>query len=237
MKSFEKISKMNLADLGETEEPLDTGMEENNVTEVFEPEVPQEEQPEAILEEEPQMAVISEDAAEEEEVEVEGEVKKMMDPTGEHYYIDAKITEKEFLAFLFSHNFRQPLMIAAYLIAIIWPVMAFVRGDSNAIFAVAMAAVVILFIPFSTWTRGKKAINSNPLYQEIFHFMIDEWGVHLELGTEAVDIEWKRIQKCVFLKSVTVLYTNKINAHLIPTSGMGARTEQINQFIKRMKNR
>ena len=67
--------------------------------------------------------------------------------------------------------------------------------------------------------------------------MIDEWGVHLELGTEAVDIEWKRIQKCVFLKSVTVLYTNKINAHLIPTSGMGARTEQINQFIKRMKNR
>ena len=212
-------------------------MEENNVTEVFEPEVPQEEQPEAILEEEPQMAVISEDAAEEEEVEVEGEVKKMMDPTGEHYYIDAKITEKEFLAFLFSHNFRQPLMIAAYLIAIIWPVMAFVRGDSNVIFAVAMAAVVILFIPFSTWTRGKKAINSNPLYQEIFHFMIDEWGVHLELGTEAVDIEWKRIQKCVFLKSVTVLYTNKINAHLIPTSGMGARTEQINQFIKRMKNR
>ena len=150
MKSFEKISKMNLADLGETEEPLETGMEENNVTEVFEPEVPQEEQPEAILEEEPQMAVISEDAAEEEEVEVEGEVKKMMDPTGEHYYIDAKITEKEFLAFLFSHNFRQPLMIAAYLIAIIWPVMAFVRGDSNAIFAVAMAAVVILFIPFST---------------------------------------------------------------------------------------
>ena len=237
MKSFEKISKMNLADLGETEEPLETGMEENNVTEVFEPEVPQEEQPEAILEEEPQMAVISEDAAEEEEVEVEGEVKKMMDPTGEHYYIDAKITEKEFLAFLFSHNFRQPLMIAAYLIAIIWPVMAFVRGDSNAIFAEAMAAVVILIIPFSTWTRGKKAINSNPLYQEIFHFMIDEWGVHLELGTEAVDIEWKRIQKCVFLKSVTVLYTNKINAHLIPTSGMGARTEQINQFIKRMKNR
>lgn len=230
MKSFEEISKMNLADLGETEESLTDSVSEEVVTE---------ESPDVVVsEEEPQMVTISEeDGQAEENVEVEGEVKKMMEPTGEHYYIDAKITEKEFLAFLFSHNFRQPLMIVAYAIAIIWPVMAFVRGDSNVIFALAMAAIVILFIPFSTWTRGKKAINSNPLYQEIFHFMIDEWGVHLELGTEAVDVEWKRIQKCVFLKSVTVLYTNKINAHLIPTSGMGERTAEINQFIKRMKNR
>ena len=230
MKSFEEISKMNLADLGETEESLTDSVSEEVVTE---------ESPDVVVsEEEPQMVTISEeDGQAEENVEVEGEVKKMMEPTGEHYYIDAKITEKEFLAFLFSHNFRQPLMIVAYAIAIIWPVMAFVRGDSNVIFALAMAAIVILFIPFSTWTRGRKAINSNPLYQETFHFMIDEWGVHLELGTEAVDVEWKRIQKCVFLKSVTVLYTNKINAHLIPTSGMGDRTEEINQFIKRMKNR
>ena len=231
MKSFEEISKMNLADLGETEEE-----KMDSVAEVIETEEVSEV---AVSEEEPQMVAILEENEQpaEENMEVEGEVKKMMDPTGEHYYIDAKITEKEFLAFLFSHNFRQPLMIVAYAIAIIWPVMAFVRGDSNVIFALAMAAIVILFIPFSTWTRGKKAINSNPLYQEIFHFMIDEWGVHLELGTEAVDVEWKRIQKCVFLKSVTVLYTNKINAHLIPTSGMGDRTEEINQFIKRMKNR
>lgn len=231
MKSFEEISKMNLADLGETEEE-----KMDSVAEVIETEEVSEV---AVSEEEPQMVAILEENEQpaEENMEVEGEVKKMMDPTGEHYYIEAKITEKEFLAFLFSHNFRQPLMIVAYAIAIIWPVMAFVRGDSNVIFALAMAAIVILFIPFSTWTRGRKAINSNPLYQETFHFMIDEWGVHLELGTEAVDVEWKRIQKCVFLKSVTVLYTNKINAHLIPTSGMGDRTEEINQFIKRMKNR
>lgn len=224
MKSFEEISKMNLADIGEPEEET----MENSV-----------EVEEEATEEQPQMMEISEDSAEtsEDDVEVVGEVKKMREPVGEHYYIDAKLTEKEFVAFLFAHNYRQPMIIIASIIAIAWPIMAFVRQDSNLLFALAMAAIVILFLPFSTWTRGKKAINSNPLYKETFHFMLDEWGVHLELGDQAVDVEWSKIQKCVFLKSVTALYTNKINAHLIPTNAMGNQVQEINQFIKRMKNR
>lgn len=218
MKSFEEISKMNLADIGESEEETaEVSVEEDGL----------------------QMMEISEDSAgtSEAEVEVVGEVKKMREPVGAHYYIDAKITEKEFLAFLFAHNYRQPMIIIASIVAIAWPVMAYVRGDSNLLFALALAAIVILFMPFSTWSRGRKAIQSNPIYQETFHFMIDEWGVHLELGDQAVDVEWSRIQKCVFLKSVTALYTNKINAHLIPTCAMGDQAQEINQFIKRMKNR
>lgn len=223
MKSFEEISKMNLADIGEPEEETMETFVEEEVTE----------------EAQPQMMKISEESTQtsEDEVEVIGEVKKMREPVGEHYYIDAKLTEKEFVSFLFAHNYRQPMILIASIIAIAWPIMAFVRQDSNLLFALAMAAIVILFLPFSTWTRGKKAINSNPLYKETFHFMLDEWGVHLELGDQAVDVEWSKVQKCVFLKSVTALYTNKINAHLIPTNAMGNQVQEINQFIKRMKNR
>ena len=113
----------------------------------------------------------------------------MRQPEGEHYYMDARITEKELLAFLFGHNYRQPVMLIAIAIAVIWPVMIIVRGDQNMYLAIALAAIVLLALPLSNWTRGKREAKTNPSYQQTFHYMVDEWGLHLELGDRCIDLE------------------------------------------------
>ena len=87
MSGFEKISKMNLADL---DRPNTAGeAEEATAAET------QAEQPKA---EEPQ---------------------KMAEPVGEHYYFDAEFTEKDLITFLFSHYYRQPLVILATIFAVV----------------------------------------------------------------------------------------------------------------------
>ena len=245
MQSFEKISKMNLADLDGPEtvkhlEEEDGNPAENTVESGYEDEV------------DTSGNLDSADGAETVTVAdiegtaaagtagtkaAEGEKKHMRQPEGMHYYMDAKITEKELMAFLFGHNYRQPLMLIALVIAVAWPIMVIVRNDSNMLFAIVLAAIILVVLPLTTWNRGRKAAKSNPSYQQIFHYMIDEWGLHLELGNECLDLEWNKVYKCMFLKSVTAIYTGKVNAFLIPTAAMGDKAEEIKAFIKKMKKK
>lgn len=240
MKGFEEISKMNLADLDrpngqnpeqetereESEAVQQAGDEQENPTEgtVTVEDLEGSEEAETVREAEP-----AENQEEKEE--------EIREPQGEHYYIDAKVTEKEMIGFLFGHNYRQPLMIIAMLVALAWPVMVIARQDENMLLAVVVAAIVLVALPLSTWNRGKRTVKTNPAYQQTFHYMLDEWGLHLKLGKEAIDVEWNKINKAMFLKSVFVLYTGKVNAFLVPTSGMGEQQEVIKAFVKRMKMR
>lgn len=159
--------------------------------------------------------------------------ERMREPEGEHYYFDAKITEKELLAFLFNHNYHQPLMLVAVAVAVIWPIMIIIREDSNMLLALALAALILVALPLSTWSRGRKAARTNPSYKQVFHYMVDEWGLHLELDDKCIDLEWNKVLKCYYLKSVTVIYTSKINAFLLPAEGMAEQREQINALIRR----
>lgn len=238
MESFEKISKMNLADLDRP-----GGMENADQADAEELTGGQESassdgsQEETGAAERLTVADVegTDRAGTAGAEEVDGEVQHMRQPEGKHYYIDARITEKELLAFLFGHNYRQPLMLIAIAIAVIWPVTIIVRGGENMYLAIALAAIVLLALPLSNWTRGKKAARTNPSYQQTFHYMLDEWGMHLELGDKCIDLEWNKICKCMFLKSATALYTGKSNAFLIPTAAMGSQTEEINTFIREMR--
>ena len=61
--------------------------------------------------------------------------------------------------------------------------------------------------------------------------------VYKRQGDDAIDVEWKKVTKLIFYKSVAVIYTGKNNAFLIPSAAMGTQREEIMNFIKEMKKR
>ena len=175
----------------------------------------------------------SEDAKPAEEL----EKKVMMEPQGKHFFIDAEITQQELNTFLFGHTYRQPLMILVTILAIAWPIAVIVKGQSNIAMPLICSLFILIWIPFTTYLRAKNAKKLNPLYEKPFHYMLDEWGLHLEIEDDAIDVEWKKVTKMIFYKSVAVIYTGKNNAFLIPSAAMGARKEEIMSFIEEMRNR
>ena len=220
---------MNLADL---DRPGQTAMEEDSTLDMREEEsaktgemVPEETVPER---ENP--------AAETQKVEEDKPPKKMMEPTGRHYYVDAELEEKDLISFMLSHSYRQPLMILVTVIGAAWPFIAWYRGQGMVIPVIGAACILIL-MPASTYLQGKRAKKMMPIYQEVFHYMFDEWGMHLEVSGEAIDVEWKNVIKVVSLRSLLVLYTGKNNAFLVPMQAMGAREDEITGFIKEKAGR
>ena len=241
MKSFEEISKMNLAELdrpdGAGEEELETetpgaagdSSVRSEVEATGNAGADDSETSEYMMAE----SSDSEDAKQAEEL----EKKVMMEPQGKHFFIDAEITQQELNTFLFGHTYRQPLMILVTILAIAWPIAVIVKGQSNIAMPVICSLFILIWIPFTTYLRAKNAKKLNPLYEKPFHYMLDEWGLHLEIEDDAIDVEWKKVTKMIFYKSVAVIYTGKNNAFLIPSAAMGARKEEIMSFIEEMRNR
>jgi hypothetical protein len=181
-----------------------------------------------------ELAVVESSADEDQEPEVEvvDNRERMAAPTGKHYYIDAEITTKEMTAFLFAHNYRSPLMLLATLVGLVWPIYTVIMAKGSLLFACVCAGVFLFLMPFSIWRRGTTSVKNNPIYENTFHYMLDETGVHLELAEHAVDVEWSKVTRTMFLKSSAVIYTGKINAYLIPTVAMGDKKDEIIAFIK-----
>ena len=177
-------------------------------------------------------AAAADEASSDPDVEVVEEEVRLPDPVGEYYYIDAKTTAKEMTAFLFAHNYRSPLMILATLVGLVWPIYTVVRAEGSVLVAVVCALVFLVFMPFSIWRRGTTSVSQNPIYQNVFHYLLDEKGLHLKIAENLVDVSWSQVTRTMFLNTSTVIYTGKINAYLIPTEAMGDQKDQINRFIK-----
>ena len=242
MKSFEEISKMNLADLdrpdGVGEEELETETAGDSNVSSEEKAAGNEEGTTGTDGLETSADILAETSDNEEAKQVEElEKKVMMEPQGKHFFIDANITQQELNTFLFGHTYRQPLMILVTILAIAWPIAVIVKGQSNIAMSLICSLFILIWIPFTTYLRAKNAKKLNPLYEKPFHYMLDEWGLHLEIEDDAIDVEWKKVTKMIFYKSVAVIYTGKNNAFLIPSTAMGARREEIMSFIEEMRNR
>lgn len=227
MKNFEKISKMNLADLDRPEGIL----EEESIQDEDQLVEKNGQNPE---DEERSETIVTENIQEQPE---ELAKKEMMEPQGRHFRVDANVTEKELKAFLFGHTYRQPLMIIVTILAIAWPLAVLIKKQGSVTMPLICSLFILIWIPFTTNLRAKNAKKLNPIYNEEFHYMFDEWGLHLELGDDAIDVEWKKVTKLIIYKTVAVIYTGKNNAFLIPSAAMGTQREEIMNFIIEMKKR
>ena len=59
------------------------------------------------------------------------------------------------------------------------------------------------------------------------HYRIDEKGVHVSQGEETGDLEWKQIYKMVSTKNNLLIYSNRMNAYVIPREALGQKYETV----------
>ena len=165
--------------------------------------------------------------------EPEKEVKhEMAKPVGEHYYVNARVTDRELIPFVFRHTYSQPVTILCTVIGIVWPIYNLIRHQ-NLIYSLVCAFVFLVFYPLSTYIQGKKANKANRVYEDEFHYMVDEFGLHLEVLGDAADFAWKDVNRVTVMKPVLVLYTGRNRAFLMPTGAMGDQKDTIIEFIRR----
>lgn len=219
MKGFDKIREINLADLEKggkpKEESIDTTLEETS--------------------ERPEEKDTGANSSKDKDKNKKTAVQK--GPKGKHYRIKAVTTEEVMRDFLFGHYYRQPIMIILLIMGVASLVYVFIGKTDTPMLYVMISVFIFFGYPVSFIFKAKNAVKSNPVYKNTYHYMVDEWGLHLKTGEHTLDVEWKRFIKFRRLKKSAVLYTGKHNGYLFPYTDLGSQKEEILAFCEeKIKN-
>lgn len=133
---------------------------------------------------------------------------------------DVQINHKD----LFGFNIRQAYLgsqgIVSILIGILCGVMAGVQFSEGSatygILYVGIAIIIIAYIPGALWMRAKHTMKTNQVLAGVLHYSFDEKGVTVTQGEEQGVLPWDNIYKMIATKKHLLIYSNRVNAYIIP---------------------
>ena len=81
----------------------------------------------------------------------------------------------------------------------------------------AAAGVVFLFyMPLNLYLRSKRQFLMSIELQNALHYLIDDQGIHTSQNDASADLPWEQIYKIISTKEYVYIYSNRINAYILP---------------------
>ncbi len=89
-------------------------------------------------------------------------------------------------------------------------------GPANVALYLGIALVLLLYIPVSLWFRSKKVLKTNEVLANTLHFEFEEETICVSQDDQKAEFQWENVYKMVATKKLVLLYTNRLNAYIIP---------------------
>lgn len=77
------------------------------------------------------------------------------------------------------------------------------------------------YMPISFWLRAKTTLKTNEVLAGELHYEVSEEQIHVTQKEESGELPWDAIYKLVSNKHQILIYTNRINAYIIPLEQIG----------------
>lgn len=137
---------------------------------------------------------------------------------------DIKLSAKDIFKFNMYQAYRGMQGLISTLIplviigTVIWKYNDF--GLANALLYIGMAIVLVIYLPASLWLRSNRAIKTNEALAKPLHYEFSEENICVSQEDQNVEFQWENIYKMIATKSMVLIYTNRMNAYIIPREQM-----------------
>lgn len=116
-------------------------------------------------------------------------------------------------------------------------------GMSKVFLYIALGVFLLVYMPFTLWMRSGRSIKASPVLSNVLHYHVDTDGFTVTQGESSGVLAWKQIYKMVATKSNVLVYSNRLNAYVIPRAQLGEQyvslaklaTDKLPKFRVRMK--
>lgn len=95
------------------------------------------------------------------------------------------------------------------------------RGSVEMTYTILYAVfgvVILIYIPVQLYLRSKRQIMASEVLRRPLHYRVDSEGVHTSQGEAAADLPWDQVYKMVSTRYNILIYSNRVNAFIIPKS-------------------
>ena len=146
---------------------------------------------------------------------------------------DIKLEAKD----LFRFNMYQTYTGLQGWISIILGILAFVMagitfGHAETMYTILYIGVGILFlvyVPGSLWMRANATIKTNAVLAGTLHYEVSEECIRVTQGEESGELPWDAVYKIVSNDKQVLIYSNRVNAYIIPRTQIGEQYDMQNR--------
>lgn len=135
---------------------------------------------------------------------------------------DITLNGTDMYRFSMYHAYTGLQGIVSILIAVLCLIAACAAyGSKGGAYAALYAGFGILFLvymPVNLYFRSKRQILASEVLRNALHYVVDEEGIHTSQKEASADLPWEQVYKAVSTRSNVLIYSNRVNAYVIPRS-------------------
>ena len=155
---------------------------------------------------------------------------------------DIKLTAND----LFKFNIMQAYKGMQGFLSILLPVLVFAYAGTtfgevslgSTIVYIGLGILFLVYVPISLWLRVNKIISDqNNALSKTLHYDFEEEIIRVSVGEEQVEFKWENIFQMKSTKDLVLLYTNRMNAYILPKIQLGEQYSHLSSLAhKKLEN-
>lgn len=147
---------------------------------------------------------------------------------------DITLTSQDMYRFHMYHTYSGIHGISSIIIAIVLFFVAVkTYGSVEVTYTIMYAVFGVIFLVYMPWNlflRAKRQLLTSEVLRNALHYVVDETGIHTSQKEASADLPWEQIYKIVSTKHNVLVYSNRINAYVIPKSQITQQYEAFRQI-------
>ena len=149
--------------------------------------------------------------------------------------LDIKLNAKD----LYKFNMKQAYCGMQGILSIIMPILVFAYAVTSygqvsigsTLVYIGLGIMFLVYVPVSLWLRVNKIIkDENNALSKSIHYVFDEDTIGVSVGEESVEFKWENIFQMKTSGDLLLVYTNRINAYILPLSQVGDQYENLSKM-------
>lgn len=148
---------------------------------------------------------------------------------------DIKVSAKD----LFKFNMMQAYRGMQGFLSILLPILVFAYACTSygevsigsTLVYIGIGILFLVYVPISLWLRVNKIVNDeNNALSKSLHYEFEEDVIRVSVGEESVEFKWENIFQMKTSGDLLLVYTNRINAYILPLSQVGTQYEDLSKM-------
>ena len=149
--------------------------------------------------------------------------------------LDIKLDAKD----LFRFNMQQAYRGMQGILSLILPILVFAYAVTSfgkvsigsTLVYVGLGIVFLVYVPISLWLRVNKIVkDENNALSKQLHYEFEEEVIRVSVGEESVEFQWENIFQMKTSGPLLLVYTNRINAYVLPLTQVGDKYEELSKL-------
>ena len=103
---------------------------------------------------------------------------------------------------------------------------------SYTVLGILLGALILFYMPVTLYLRSKQRIAASEVLKNSLHYCVDGEGISVTQGDADAKLMWDQVYKMVSTKNNVLVYSNRVNAYVIPRQQLGEKYCELAEIAK-----